>query len=181
MWDKFKKYLKEKLKAYLKNIVITIFKTTFKRHTGKARYVFNAYLALSALASIYISIKISVPGLKHYITNWILAFFFLVCLYYFGRANTYLAAQKLDDIKYSAITELFNGKVKVLSYKEGVYTLHSFLTLTEIKNYDEKFEHLVNKQVTNIWRDSSNFKIIYIQTSSNGNKKLRETYPPYLR
>jgi hypothetical protein len=174
-FEKFENYVKEIVKRTAKSFYQGILKREIFK--SKERYVFNTYLILGLFATTYIMLTVNNNHrIKEFITNWGIIYSSIITLYFVAKANLSLLRDFIIFSKYTAIIELFNNKVKVLEFKSGIYKLHSYLTESEIQSKQERIEHCINKTVTAIYKDKSNFKIIYISTVERSSKQLRSKY-----
>lgn len=154
-----------------------IIKRTFS-NVLNIREVFNTKESYFIIGSVIVTFGV----LFYYKANLIL--YLILSLNYFFFKSVFQSIkdcikaikENIIALKYKGISEIFDGKVKVRRYEDGVIVLNSFVPVQEIEKQKHKVEHFVSTEIETIKRNPNNFRHITIYLK-NRHKKFKKAYP----
>lgn len=126
-------------------------------------------------------------GTGIYTVGWLLAhnapkpFYILGLQYCMWKALYQYLRENAISFKHRHVSQLLNGKAKIVATKDNEYILNSFIPLSVIEGKRDYLEHYFNKKIVSIDQNKKNYRHITIKTEdfkagSKGKVKLKKIY-----
>ena len=177
--DKFNAWLNRKFEE-LGKLIWKISKIVLKNTWANIKHVPQILKTIEKyflLTDLIITFSYLFYKQAHWLLFVILAFnyFFLKAIGQSTKELMKTVKENITALKYKGISEMFDNKVKVISYKDGVIVVNSFIPYQEIEKKKTFLEHYLNIGIESIKRNEKNFKHVTIYLKNR--KKFKKSYP----